>query len=148
MSESNSAWLARKREANDKQRRAIAFADEANRLLRECDGSAIRFDSDGNSYLVANEEVYDYCYARSIRGVPSDSNRQGSRFKRATPRTRVVGVAPGSTEPTASLRVIYADGTSEVRSHRDFRANPARTTPVAATRTESETVGGSQADYD
>src|SRR5215831_8209793 len=140
---SNQAWLNAKREANDRERRAIAFADEANRLLRECEGSAVTFDSEGNVSLTPSES-YDYHARRGLICVPSNRGRTGSRFAASTPRTRTIGVAPGSTEPTASLRVTYADGTSEIRSHSEFRRNPTRQTPSVTRAPETAKRGGSQ----
>lgn len=70
-----------------------------------------------------------YLYSRSIRGVPSPNNRvpRGNASDNGWKRGmagRTVGIAPGTestSDGTATVRVIYADGRSEIRSANSFR---------------------------
>lgn len=131
MNDATYRWLLAKREANDRDRRAIAFADEAMRLLRETGGDAINADGD----IIQPDSDY---HAR--RGLAYQEPKRDTRLGRMGARDRTIA--------SPVLKVTYADGTTEVRSHADFQRNPAPKRVRDAQTSESQRVGGSQADYD
>jgi hypothetical protein len=109
----------------DRRSRDIVKADRAVRQAREAE----------ELIALAREfypsEVFEGCdpyhVSRSITGEPSEKNR----VHRATDncwnrgmRGRTVGIAPGtedSSDGTATVRVIHANGNTEIRSARSFR---------------------------
>lgn len=130
----------------ERRERFERMMDDATRAIGTGEGTYIRFDDFGNMIVESDADTYHASRGQALI-VTDDTPATG--HKRV--RDRCFGIAPGSTEPTESVRVTYRDGTSEVRSVRDFRADPRprhERMVTRDTRTESERVGGSQAQYD
>jgi hypothetical protein len=104
----------------ERRERLESLIDEATRAIGTGNADSISFDSHGNLVYNVDRDTYHASRGQALHTYEGEDRRAG----RIGARDRCFGIAPGSSEPTESVRVTYRDGSSETRSVRDFRADP------------------------